>query len=172
MDATIAPLPRAVMDYIAEFDLAAMCRYRDGRFRATRDPEGAETAWWCETVKARPVTREARRHSGDIPAAARVLGVALTDYATVLARAKHAVAKIDAGMAWAQRSGVLHEFNQEYRRRRLEAQGRGERFTGYAQATARLRRAITRVAANGTAPVPTVREVFGGCRLEFTYPWE
>jgi len=49
-------------------------------------------------------------------------------------------------MAWAQRTGVLHEFNREYRRRRLEAQGRGERFMGYAQAKARLRRAITRPA--------------------------
>ena len=98
--------------------------------------------------------REARRHSGDIPAAARVLGVALTDYATVLARAKHAVAKIDAGMAWAQRSGVLHEFNQEYRRRRLEAQGRGARFRGYAQATVRLRRVLVETAAgNSTAPL-------------------
>ena len=49
-------------------------------------------------------------------------------------------------MAWAQRTGVLHVFNQEYRRRRLEAQRRGERFMGYAQAMARLRRAITEAA--------------------------
>jgi hypothetical protein len=35
-------------------------------------------------------------------------------------------------MAWAQRSGVLPEFNREYRRLRLEAQRRGERFMGYA----------------------------------------
>ena len=60
-----------------------------------------------------------------------------------------------------QRTGVLHEFNQEYRRRRLEAQGRGERFMGYAQATVQLRRAITKVAATGTAPAGIVREVFG-----------
>jgi hypothetical protein len=59
------------------------------------------------------------------------------------------VAKIEAGMAWAQRSGVLQEFNQEYRRRRIEAQRRGELFMGYAQATARLRRAMARVAATG-----------------------
>ena len=32
---------------------------------------------------------------------------------------------------------------------------------GYAQATARLRCAITKVAATGTAPVAIVREVFG-----------
>ena len=64
-------------------------------------------------------------------------------------------------MAWAQRTGLLHEFNQEYRRQRLEAQERGERFMGYAQATARLRlrlrRAITKMAATGTPPVAVVR---------------
>jgi hypothetical protein len=106
MDATITPLPRPVMDYIAAFDLAAVCRYPDGRTAVARNPAGAQAAWWCETVKARPVIREARRHSGDIPAAARALGVALTEHATVLARAKAALAKIEAGMAWAQRSGV------------------------------------------------------------------
>jgi hypothetical protein len=64
-------------------------------------------------------------------------------------------------MAWAQRAGVLREFNQEYRRQRLEAQRRGERFMSYAQATARLRRAITKVAATGSAPGAIVREVCG-----------
>ena len=92
--------------------------------------------------------------------ASRAVGAALTDHATVLARAKAAVARIEAGMAWAQRSGVLHEFNQEYRRRRLEAQARGERFMGYARATVRLRRALTKVAATGSAPVAIVRRVF------------
>ena len=139
-----------------------MCRHRDGRLGVTRNPAGAAVTWWCETVKAGPLIRAARRHNGDIPAAARELGVAVTDHATVLASAKHAVAKIEAGMAWARRSGVLHEFNQEYPRRRLEAQRRGERLIGYAQAMARLRRAITKVAATGTAPRAIVREVFGG----------
>jgi hypothetical protein len=106
------------------------------------------------------VIRAARRHGGDIPAAARALGLVLTHDATILARVQAAVARIEAGMAWAQRSGVLHEFNQEYRRRRLEAQRRGKRFMGYTQATARLRRAITKVAA-GAEPVAIVREVFG-----------
>ena len=97
---------------------------------------------------------------GRLPADARALGITLTDHATVLVRARAAVVKIEAGMAWAQMTGVLHEFNQEYRRRRLEAQRRGERFMGYAQATARLRRTIAKVAATGAAPVAIVREVF------------
>ena len=96
--------------------------------------------------------RAARRHGGDIPAAARALGLVLTHDATVLARAPAVLARIEAGMASAQRTVVLHEFNQEYRRRRLEAQRRGEGFMGYAQAKARLRRAITEVAANRLRP--------------------
>jgi hypothetical protein len=48
---------------------------------------------------ARPVIRAADDNGGDIPAAARALCVALTDHATVLARAKAAVSRIEAGMA-------------------------------------------------------------------------
>jgi hypothetical protein len=92
------------------FDLAAVCRYLDGRIAVVRNPADADAAWWCEARDAGRVIRLARKHSSDIPAAARTLGIALTDHATVLARAKAAVARIEAGMAWAQRTGVLHEF--------------------------------------------------------------
>ena len=125
-----------MIEYIAAFDLAAVCRYPGGRIEhnaaarrgwlsfTARNPAGAAAASWCVAAKAGPVIRAVRRHSGDILAAARALGV------TVLARARHVVRKIEADMAWAQRTGVLHEFNQESRRRRLEAQRRGERFMG------------------------------------------
>jgi len=86
-----------------------VCRLRgDGRLGVSRNPAGAAAAWWCGTVKVGPVIRAARRHSGDVPAA----------------------------VAWTQHTGVLHEFDQEYRRRLLAAQGTGERFMGYAQAMA------------------------------------
>jgi hypothetical protein len=110
---SIEPLSPAVRDYLRAFDLTAIAVMCDGRIRATPNPVGAAGAWWCEAVKADPVIRAARRHGGDIPAAARVFGVAITDHATVLARAKAGLARIEAGMAWAQRTGVLHEFNQE-----------------------------------------------------------
>ena len=66
-----------------------------------------------------PLTRERlsedlRRHSGDVPAAACTLGIALIDHATVPARAKHAVAKIEAGAGPAYYTST--------RRRWLEAQ--------------------------------------------------
>jgi hypothetical protein len=83
-----------------------------------------------------------------------VLGVALADHATVLARATAALGRIEAEMASAQSS------IKSTAARRLEAQRRGERFMGYAQAKAQLRRAITKVAATGSAPVAIVREVF------------
>jgi hypothetical protein len=53
-------------------------------------------------------------------------------------------------MAWAQRNGVLMEFNAEYKRRRLAAASIGKGFMSYREVTARLRQAIARVAANGS----------------------
>jgi hypothetical protein len=44
MGTTIPPLPRAVIDYIVAFDLAAVCRYRNGRLGVTRNPAGAAAA--------------------------------------------------------------------------------------------------------------------------------
>ena len=46
-----------------------------------------------------PWIRAAKQSRGDIPAAARALGVTLTEHATILARAKAALEKIEAGMA-------------------------------------------------------------------------
>jgi len=64
------------------------------RVSTTRNPTGAAAAWWCEIVKAGPVIRAARRHGGDIPAAARALGLVLTHDATILARAPVVLARI------------------------------------------------------------------------------
>jgi hypothetical protein len=95
MDATVRQCLVPVIDYIAAFDRAAVCRYADGRLGVTRNPAGTAAAWWCEAAKAGPVIRAARqRSSGDIPEAARVLGIALAEHATVLARAQAAVARI------------------------------------------------------------------------------
>jgi hypothetical protein len=44
-------------------------------------------------MKAGPVIRAARGRRGGIPAAARALGIALTDHAMVPARAKIALAR-------------------------------------------------------------------------------
>jgi hypothetical protein len=57
-----------VMDCMATFDLAERSRSGVAGNRA-----GAAAAAWCKAAKARPAIREARRHSGDIPAAIHAL---------------------------------------------------------------------------------------------------
>jgi hypothetical protein len=49
----------------------------------------------------------------------------------------------------------LRFFNEEYKRRRLDAALSGKSFAGYAVAKARLRKAIAEVAAGNTAPLLT-----------------
>jgi hypothetical protein len=66
-----------------------------------------------------------------------------------MVRARAAAAKIEARMKGAQRSGTLAAFDSEYRRRRLDAASRRRRFMTYAQAQARLRTALGKVAASG-----------------------
>jgi hypothetical protein len=38
----IAQLSKPAADYIRQFGLTAVCRYRDGRLGVTRDPTGAD----------------------------------------------------------------------------------------------------------------------------------
>jgi hypothetical protein len=57
------------------------------------------------------------------------------------------VARIEGRMAIAQLTGALSVFNQEYRRRRIEAAKEGRGFMTYGQAKARLRKALGKVAA-------------------------
>jgi hypothetical protein len=156
----IEPLPRALRDYLAAFNVVALCVYADGRLGTSRNPRGAAAAWWVESNKAGPVLRVAKRDSGDIPAAAKALGVRLTEHSRVVARVSASVARIEAGMRWAQGTGTLGEFNRQYRQRRIEAARQGRRFMTYGQAKARLRKALVGVAAG--EPVAIVRELFGG----------
>ena len=60
-------------------------------------------------------------------------------------------------MQRAQQAGVLSEFNQEYKRRRLEATQRGCGFMSYRQAQARLRRILTQL--------PVDKSIFDRCGL-------
>jgi hypothetical protein len=62
-----------------------------------QDAQSGRHGGGCEAAKAGPLIREARLPGGDM--SARRLGTALTDHATILARAKAAVARIEAGMA-------------------------------------------------------------------------
>jgi hypothetical protein len=153
----IAQLSKPTADYIRNFGLTAVCRYRDGRLGVTRDPSGAERAWWIDADHAGTVLLLARRAGSDIEAAARKAGVELADHATVLARAEAAVAKINTRLDQAQRTGVLSEFNAEFRRRRLAAFEKGKGFMSYREARSRLQRVLAGVAVTGTAPDARLR---------------
>ena len=48
----IKRLPQNMCEYITRFDLTAIALTRDGRLISTRDPVGAEAAWWAEAGKA------------------------------------------------------------------------------------------------------------------------
>jgi hypothetical protein len=106
MATTIPPLPHGVADYVAAFDLTAIAVSRDRRLIVTRDPAGAESAWWCEAKAASAIVRRARADHGDIPASACALGVTVTMHHVAVQRAADAVGRIEAALTEAQRTGV------------------------------------------------------------------
>jgi hypothetical protein len=76
-----------------------------------------------------------------ILAAARRLGIRLTDNATALARCRAAIAHLDQQLAEAQQRGALKFFNQAYREYRVTRPA-GGRFLTYQAALGELRRQI------------------------------
>jgi hypothetical protein len=158
----IKPLTKPVANYIKQFGLTSLCQYRDGRVGVTRDPSGAEQALWLNADLAGAVLTLARQAGGDIEGAARKAGVEVADHAVVLQRAEAAVARIQAGMSRAQQAGVMHVFNAEYRRRRLQAFERGQGYMSFQMAQTRLQRVLVGVAATGIAPPDIMKTVFEG----------
>jgi hypothetical protein len=159
----IPALPREAKDYLGAFGIAAIVIYRDGRVDVSRDPAGAVAAWWVEADKAGAIVKQARKNGGDIPAAARHLGVALTEHAIVLARAAAAARRIKRTLSEAQSRGDLRFFNAEYKRRRTAAAAAGQSFMSYGQARTRLHKTIaTGAASGGTLTRTLIESVFGG----------
>jgi hypothetical protein len=147
----VAPLSHSARDYVRAFDLVSVCRWRDGRLGVSRNPKGAEQAWWCPAKAAGALVRAANANGKDVAAAAGRLKTPLTDHATVAQRVEAAVGQIDASLAAAQRRGDLAFFNQAYKARRTAAAAQGKGFMAYGLALRRLRQAVASVAANGSA---------------------
>jgi hypothetical protein len=80
----------------------------------------------------------------------------LTDHATIMERVSAAVAYVEDKIEQAQAAGELRWFNQAYQAWRLEAKAQGRVMT-YAEARARLRRAIYRQILFGEAGEIAVR---------------
>jgi hypothetical protein len=43
----VAPLSHSARDYVRAFDLTCIALCRDGRLGVSRNPTGADQAWWC-----------------------------------------------------------------------------------------------------------------------------
>lgn len=153
---TIAPLPKPVADYLNGFDLACVALSRDGRVVVTRDPSGCTAAWWLAGPDAGKIKRWLSANgSHDVVFAARKLNIAVTEHDTVVRRAASALGHIRSGVGKAEERGLLREFNQEFRARRLAAQATGRRFEDYRVARRRLENALALAVAKGEAFQPS-----------------
>jgi hypothetical protein len=55
----VAPLSHSARDYVRAFDLTWIALWRDGRLGVSRNPKGAEAAWWCPAKAAGALVRAA-----------------------------------------------------------------------------------------------------------------
>ena len=112
-------------------------------------------AYWAkDLVEAQRVCQEAMRDSEGVLMNARTvrarietagdrMNLSLTDHETIMQRARMAVEYVEGKIVEAQAAGELRWFNRAFREWRLKANAQG-RTMSYAEARARLRRAIYR----------------------------
>ena len=122
-------------DYVRAFDLTCIALWRDGRLGVSRNPTGADQAWWCPAKAAGAIVRAANANGKDVTAAAAQLHTPLTDHTVVVQRVGEAVNRIDDSLKAAQRRGDLAFFNQLYKAQRVAAQAQGRGFMSYGVAT-------------------------------------
>jgi hypothetical protein len=142
-----------------KFDLSAIARTRDGRLLAKRYPSGHESAWWLCAADVGPVLARARADGGDVPAAARAVGVRAIEHSQAVQRAESLVDKLNARLRSAQQTGALRAFNVEYREKRLAAFREGKNFMSYSAARSRLKKALVESAASKASP-GFIRKIF------------
>jgi hypothetical protein len=68
----VAPLSHSARDYVRAFDLTCIALWRDGRLGVSRNPTGAEEAWWCPAKAAGAIVRAANANGRDVAAGAAV----------------------------------------------------------------------------------------------------
>jgi hypothetical protein len=132
---------------------------RDNRLVGTKNPEGYERAFWLNGHDLGVVIRKARQDSGDVVKAAAALRIRCVDHANLMQRTESIVDRLGTRLASAQRSGEVSFINREYKRRRQEAFAQGRPFMPYQAVQARLRQALSEVAA-GRPPTGIMKRVF------------
>src|SRR5262245_40250357 len=146
------PIPAvspAIRSYLSAFGAVAIVLTSKGSIIAVPNPTGYEAAWWVKKADAQRLVDEARER-GDVEAAAKRLGIAITPHEIDLMRTDKALARLDTILADAQRNGDLRAFNKTYRQQRLAAVAAGSNYMPYNTAEKRLRRALVEVIAAGT----------------------
>src|ERR1700741_1295654 len=139
-------------------------------------------AYWAKDADdAQLIRDEIERNSDGVLMTARALqarielaaaraNVLLTDHDTIMERVRLAVDYVEDRIEQAQAAGELRWFNQAYQSWRLEAKAQGRVMT-YAEARARLRRAIYRQILLGEAGEIAVRpKMFSSLRLSALHP--
>jgi hypothetical protein len=139
--------------------LSAIAKTRDGLLFVTRNPVGAEVAWWGRAVDVGAVLDRARADHGDVEATAAALRVKLVEHSAALQRTETLVAKLDARVRTAQAGGDLKAFNKAYRQYRLDLTATGRAPMTYTVARSRLRQALSEAAADKASP-GVIRRVF------------
>ena len=141
----LSPVER---DYLSAFGVSAVCVCPRGKVFVSENPRDASLVFWCKSTDAKRVADLAQRN-GDIVGAALRLQVQLTEHVKLIARVRERTGRIEAALQTALDEGTLRAFNQEFRRRRLEAQRAGREFMSYQIAHARLRRVVTEMVSRG-----------------------
>jgi hypothetical protein len=161
MSDQLVRLPAAVRQYLALFNLIAICVRSDDRIGVVRNITGAVAAWWTVGQgAAKKIARLARKDQHPVAeavtAAAAELGVPLTEHTVVIARATAATARIARAVGQANATGGLSFLNREYKRARAAAIAVGRPFPSYGQARAQLQQAIAKGAAAGGEITPAL----------------
>jgi hypothetical protein len=135
----------------------AACTFQAGH-------KNAVSVFWLHTeALAAAVIKAARQIAGksclDVDAALAALHRAaadnratLTPNATALDRASDSAKRLDEFLASMRGTGVLMQFNREYKRRRTEATANGSGFMIYRVALGRLRLALVPLLMNNGQP--------------------
>ena len=114
----------AIMSPTTEFGWVAWSPQYDSLVDLSRMPDLLYGA--CEGVKvALPLEVIVRR----IDITARENGIALTQHSLVIERASTYAKHVDDAMTAMQKAGVLKQFNQAYRKHRIESARKGESAT-------------------------------------------
>jgi hypothetical protein len=167
----------------AGFDLAGELAAIRNSWPKDLTPPILAACWWCfdlrtaqqiQTLTVACDLRSARKEgsrfavnlteaSAAIIAAAGRLHFKLTEHAIVMERIRLTGIALEGKLTAAQNAGVLREFNQEYKRRRIAAQRAGKRYLYYEAARAKLRALLAAAADDRfSSDGDIIRRVFEG----------